>query len=70
MGDRCAVERRLGAGRVHYLAVAGGEVVARSPGFDPQDAQADAAALGQLGRVLGTLGWRPVGSGGLLYERG
>lgn len=70
VGERCAVERRLEGRRAYYLAVAGAVVVARSVGFDPSDAHADAAALDQLGRVLGTLGWGPVGTGGRLYERG
>lgn len=70
MGEGCTVERRLTAGRAYYLATCGDRVVARSPGFDARDAQADAHAAGQLGRVLEALGWRPVGDAGRLYERG
>jgi hypothetical protein len=69
LGERCTVERRLDAGRAHYRAVAGGHVVARSVGFDPDDARADAAALDQLDGVLRVLGWRPAGTDGPLYER-
>jgi hypothetical protein len=45
-------------------------VVARTVGFDPDDAGADAAALDQMDGVLRALGWRPARTDGPQYERG
>jgi hypothetical protein len=69
-GEQCVIERRREGRRVHYRAVAGPELVARSLGFEHDDASADLAAIAQLERILRALRWRPVEGAGRRYQRG